>query len=72
MVVKGGHLLHAHETRRQPVSRLRLLQCLLDGFHIRRQEVIERLWISHLLNADPMSAAVFTLRMHTREGMCVW
>ncbi len=44
-----AYLLHAHEARCHPVHRLRLGQSLFYGLHISRQEVVERLWVPHLL-----------------------
>jgi len=44
-----AYLLHAHEAGCHSVHRLRLVQSLFDGLHVSRQEVVERLWVPHLL-----------------------
>ena len=45
----AAYLLHTHEARCHSVHRLRLVQSLFYGLHVSRQEVVERLWVPHLL-----------------------
>ena len=67
-----AYLLHAHEARCHSVYRLGLLQSLFDGLYVSRQEVVERLWVPHLLTHHTrllmvcLETPLFAIFVHTR------